>query len=180
MTDLYEPKGPFRAAGDAIQDANKTTLCVMEEELFIGEAPQTPTHHFDGERLAARIAAALNAEEGSCDACDGSGLVEEMEPECCGDLRHGECQGECAVPKPVQRECSDCNGSGRVPAKPAPAEERVKELEAFRALIADMTLEGEEDDYRGGPFKPDNADQHDTLEYLIRQARNLTGGTTND
>lgn len=49
-----------------------------------------------------------------CPNCDG-GYVYDVEPECCGNTIGGECRGDCAVPKQVERQCSTCGGEATVP-----------------------------------------------------------------
>jgi hypothetical protein len=54
--------------------------------------------------------------------------------------------------------------------------ERLAELEAFRAQVARMALEGE-DAFPGGDklFKPDPVEQNEALESLICRARSIGG-----
>jgi len=45
-----------------------------------------------------------------CPNCDGSGTVDGVEPECCGNTTtSGECRGDCAVPRQVEEACP-CGG----------------------------------------------------------------------
>jgi proteasome lid subunit RPN8/RPN11 len=45
-----------------------------------------------------------------CPNCGGSGYVDGVEPECCGNTTgSGECRGDCAVPRQVEEACP-CGG----------------------------------------------------------------------
>ena len=54
--------------------------------------------------------------ERQCPACYGKGWYVGSRPACCGDTRHGECQGYCAIPEQTQEECEQCYGHGTVEA----------------------------------------------------------------
>lgn len=60
MTDQYEPKGPFRAEGGWIIDANDTRVAGVTKS-FSPHFPH-PNMTMDGQAFAARIADALNAQ----------------------------------------------------------------------------------------------------------------------
>jgi proteasome lid subunit RPN8/RPN11 len=50
-----------------------------------------------------------------CPNCTG-GYIADIEPECCGNTTSsGECRGDCAVPREVERPCPTCGGDGVVP-----------------------------------------------------------------
>lgn len=50
-----------------------------------------------------------------CPYCGGSGFVDDVEPECCGNTTSsGECRGECVVPRQVEVPCSTCGSGGVV------------------------------------------------------------------
>jgi proteasome lid subunit RPN8/RPN11 len=47
-----------------------------------------------------------------CPYCEG-GVITDVEPECCGNTTSsGECRGDCAVPRQVEKPCPSCGGAG--------------------------------------------------------------------
>ena len=58
-------------------------------------------------------------QEVDCPSCGGQGWYTGSRPGCCGNVRHGECQGHCAIPEPTQEECEQCWGHGTIAVRAA-------------------------------------------------------------
>lgn len=66
-----------------------------------------------------------------CTACDGYGYTTGYRPTCCGNVNKiGECRGHCAVPEPIQEQCTYCGGTGDGPGFSKSMDDRADQVHA--------------------------------------------------